>query len=171
MDRSKRDELPKMPVNFIDGICLGLYEVCPLCDCIVVFVFWAKSRLYFGSIDTWKSFRLAKLLWTCYCIHLNKTRTPYKLNTDTSTMFQSLEKVNPLFRPLLDGCLSNRRHWSNLFERRTSFADITSANICLSTTNMSRVCDYLLNWKQSDSFVDNGHFLQGCLFLRDSLLF
>lgn len=27
MDRSKRDELPKMQVGFIDNICLELYEV------------------------------------------------------------------------------------------------------------------------------------------------
>lgn len=91
MDRSKRDELPKMQVNFIDGICLGLYEC--------------------------------------------------------------LEKANPLFRPLLDGCMSNRRHWSNLFERRTSFADITSANICLSTTSMSRVIS-LQNQPEEESGVE-----------------
>lgn len=91
MDRSKRDELPKMQVNFIDGICMGLYE--------------------------------------------------------------SLEKANPLFRPLLDGCLNNRRQWSNLFERRTSFADITSANISLSSINTTRVGN-LQNLPDEESGVE-----------------
>lgn len=77
MDRSKRDELPKMQVQFIDSVCMGVYE--------------------------------------------------------------SLEKANPLFRPLLDGCLSNRRNWSNLSERRTSFADITTANISLTSISSGRI--------------------------------
>lgn len=27
MDRSRRDELPKMQVQFIDSVCMGVYEV------------------------------------------------------------------------------------------------------------------------------------------------
>ena len=28
MDRNKKDDLPKMQVGFINGICLPLYKVC-----------------------------------------------------------------------------------------------------------------------------------------------
>ena len=28
MDRKKKDDLPKMQVGFIDGICLPIYKVC-----------------------------------------------------------------------------------------------------------------------------------------------
>ncbi|KAL5258636.1 hypothetical protein ACHWQZ_G009192 [Mnemiopsis leidyi] len=98
MDRSKRDELPKMQVGFIDNICLELYE--------------------------------------------------------------SLEKANPLFRPLLDGCLSNRRNWSNLCERRTSFADISSANITLTSINTNRPRDSSFSDEISDSDSERGESLK-----------
>ncbi|OBS80121.1 hypothetical protein A6R68_21677, partial [Neotoma lepida] len=109
-DRNRKDELPRLQLEWIDGICMPLYQVLLTCECLCVLPEVKKESMgkeisLFKDQEEGFTFPEPSGI-TC------------RRQAFGDVHISALVKVNAKLKPMLDSVAANRRKWEELHQKR-----------------------------------------------------